>query len=789
MSNKYILYYLYNKKTNDIIKYDSKNIMDALYNAEANVPTIEQLKKYKKKDELGDQIKIKNFEEISDNIKMSISKLENKVPLYDAYSDNMYLITQDLVYYRVVYQSYRFPNKEFFLNLEKKSEQLKKKIESGQYNEKDIILKRRILRKYGLMFDFLKNFDIDELNNTYIRVFYLYANEVGKNITLCQRPSFMQHFTHIKPYYSRSEVINLALNMGLSVKDEEVDKLCLKIKDNDISAKTLLSHQEYMIKEKKVGLVQYYTLHGSYMMNQYLRNLVPYPYENKYIESLIKPMWELVDNAPAFDKDYILYRFIQDDTYLRNLEIGDIFMDSGFTSTTRDPFYRNDMYKFGFILIKIKIPKNTVGVGLCIETLSHFPHEEEIILSPKTMLRLDKRDEKCGYYHTDPRFVSQVKTRYEFTYIGKSKLEFEKREKYSDDKIVNFMEIDNIETITLEEKIRFFIKNNVNKLYQFNIKIGNKIFTVISEMYDSTGAYKDFYAMTTTNGISMYTMYNNHILFFIELLEDKSIKYMHVNFYVKYSTVDRTKVISDEDFILFISTIAHYFEIDKTVIYADYLTCDIFDEKINISNSNIPYFKEIEHLNLNQRNFSDSKKNNEISSNLNTGNPIKQENIYGGNYCIEYYNYLKFNKKRYHESNILNMELYPKFSYYQLDKFKKTDPYIILNKEDRDELYQIYDKVYKTFVDDKSKENIADFLIWIIENKCYLVENFVKKFDRIYKKDNTLDKPYYILQPATFLYNRRYINEFPEYLANETLDIDKNLLNIPKDDTRVYIRD
>ena len=105
MDKKYKLYFLTDIKENKIKYYkQADNILDILYNAEAKIPTLDLLKKYKEKDDLGEQIKKRELEEVLDMIKLSISKLENKVPLYDAYSDNMYLINQDLVYYRVVYQ-------------------------------------------------------------------------------------------------------------------------------------------------------------------------------------------------------------------------------------------------------------------------------------------------------------------------------------------------------------------------------------------------------------------------------------------------------------------------------------------------------------------------------------------------------------------------------------------------------------------------------------------------------------------------------------------------------------
>src|SRR5437868_15539673 len=104
-------------------------------------------------------------------------------------------------------------------------------------------------------------------------------------------------------------------------------------------------------------------------------------------------------------------------------------------------------------------------------------------------------------------------------------------------------------------------------------------------------------------------------------------------------------------------------------------------------------------------------------------------NFGGGIYCTDFYKYLKFNVRKY--DSISKMEVQPKFSYHNLDLMKKTTPLKILTKTDQDEIYQIYDKVYiETF--DKSKHNIADFYIWLIENKCHLVEMYVNKMSRLF---------------------------------------------------------
>jgi hypothetical protein len=51
---------------------------------------------------------------------------------------------------------------------------------------------------------------------------------------------------------------------------------------------------------------------------------------------------------------------------------------------------------------------------------------------------------------------------------------------------------------------------------------------------------------------------------------------------VKYSALDREKIIGDENFIKFISSIAYYFDIDKVIIWADYKACGIMKKLIII---------------------------------------------------------------------------------------------------------------------------------------------------------------------------------------------------------------
>lgn len=756
--SSYVLYY----KKDKLLKFIPKDeVMDNLYEFTAILPTVQEIQEYlnnKPDPEIIKLFKNKSPEEIQNKIRKDISKIDNKIPLFNIYDENIYLITRENLYNRVIYQNYRFPDKHFFNLLVKKKKDIK------EINQETDAITERKHKKLLMMIEFLEFFDLDILKNTYTNAFYNYATEVGKNLTHCTRPSFLPHFSHIKPYYTRSEMINMALNMNLIKPDntyydqERINKLCDIIRENDISAGILLQHQHHIIKENKVGLVQYYSLQGSYFINQYLRNQVRYKFKNEYLENIISSMWELINNAPAFDKDYIVYRFVKTDEYLQNIKIGDTYTESGFMSTTRDPFYKSDTYEFGFILLRIKIPKNIVGSALCVETVSHFPYEEEILFSPLSMFKLESKDDECPYYHTDNQRMAKIKTKYEFTYAGKKKIFFPERPLPEKTNPINFLHIDKMESLTLTERLHYFVNKYVNQMAQFITKIGDHNYTMTTEWYNSTGAYKNFYAANVQNGFLIYCIHNNYVLFMIELGEEDNVPYMYVNYYVKYSTLDRKKILGDENFIYFLSSIAYYFEIGNVVIYADYLTCDI------------QHIQKEENEYLEQQSKNPSEFNN-------------TNKYYGGSYCVDFYRYFKTNYKRFEDIKILNFELSPQFSYDTLDDLKLISPLKILKKDDPDEIYQRYIREYKNMVSSQD-DNLANFYIWMIENKCYLLENFVDKMSRIFKhtKRNPFSNDYYFLDPSTFLYNRKYINTYPEFIGNKKymINLKRNIISVQK---------
>jgi hypothetical protein len=736
MDNHYNI--LFNIELNILERINDEDILDKIYFLEYRVPTMADIKSCNKSKTNNDINKLINKfidkTEIINLIKDYISNLEFKMPLYDIYTSNIYLIHKENIYKRISYNHYRFASQSVLDDIKYNLNIAEKK-----YTQDNNIIITRKIKKYKLMLEFMTNFNVDILKQTYFRMIYKYSEELGKNIIFCKRPSFNKYIHNSKPYYSTIEIINLALNMNIEFNQEKLKTdyenilydLCSKISKNDISYKILLNHQKYIADNNLLGLVQYYSVQGSYYINNYLRSDA-YPIHNSFLDDIITPLWNLCINSPEFDNDYILYRFVKDDSYLQHLKIGDIFQDEGFMSTTRDPFYKSDSYQFGFILMKIIIPKNKKGAGLCVETISHFPTEQEILFAPKTKFKLVKRDTDITYHHTDYNISSKIKTRYEFEFVETVKPSINKIPFKGETKIIDFINIKSTRTLTLQEKIKYFIDTYLDELNRFYSIIDDKKLLITAEKYNSIGAYENFYGIKTQYGFSFYTIYDNYLLFLIEIGQDNnSIPIMHVNFYVKYNTLNKEKIISDESFITFISCIAYYFNIETIALYPEYKPCIS-----SLQNKNL-----IQKFNIDDKNILLDSKVDVDSSHLT------------GNYCLDFYNYLKFKTKRFSEIEVSKLDLQPLFTYYDLDYLYtlKLDNFVL--KSD-DEIYQIYNKSYKL---QYPENNIADFFIWLIDNKCYLIESFVKVLERVYINANPFTRDIYILKPINYLYNKKLI--------------------------------
>lgn len=839
---------MFNIKEGVIKRISADDAVFEMYYLRYRIPTHNELKKSGSKTDIED-------------IKRIISANERYIPLYDAFTFNIYIVQKRNVYVRVVNHDYRFPDDLILKTIMSTRDKKLVMVHTKPELENDKVFMRSI-RKADLMLEFMSQFNKDILYKTYLDVFYRYAPMIGNATYTCIRKSFIPHKSHLKPYYTKDEVVKLAMNMELiklppkmsyidfkdTLTHDDYQKICTAVQQNDISANILTQHQNYIVETDLVGLIQYYTIQGSYFMNQYLRGMTKYEYKNEYLEENIKRMWELVLNSPAFDNDYTFYRFVSADNYLKHLNIGDVFMDAGFTSTTRDPFYRNDLYKFGFILIKIKIPKGVRGVGLCLETLSHFPFEEEVILPPRAKLKLISKDDDCEYFHPDESFVSNIETRYEFEWIGNDKIEMPDRPPLPSDletKTIDFLNLDKTRTVSVREKIDYTMKKYFDPMNRIRCKIGDNTFYVVGEWYDSIGPYEEMYSIKTSEGFSMYSIYKGYILFMIEIGEVDGYSQIKVNYYTKYSRLDRRNIMGDDNFIKFISSIAHYFDIPNVTIYADYMSCDksvrgegsdiaktLSRQMIDVTTKysddlqtqnilqiqsaganiyegiidNIPkgliQKKQRAYINIQDKHHEEPRKKKNFN---NTKGDVKgtmkkerrtknvkiiesdfDESFKGGSYCLDFYRYLKYDEKRYFNTSTLTAELQPKFSYYDLDLLKIVKPTTILRKEDRDEIYQIYVKNYLLETQEE-QDTLANFYIWMIDNKCYLMDILVQKMDRLYKTDKT-DNPFkkgmYVLDAMAYLYNRRYVNTYSRYIKM-IIDEEHQLLTLPKNDYRI----
>lgn len=670
--------------------------------------------------------------------KNAISKIDNKVPLYDTFANNIFLIDKYDVYERVNNQYYRFPDKKII-------KEIKTALKNHKYKSNDE-LEKRTFRKLTMMNNFMSYFNLKILYRTYIYVFYTYSKYVGEEILTCKRKSFLPQFYHIKPYFTKTEIINMSKNIGeINVNESQLNTLCKLVRENEIGYDILLAHKKYMIKTGSLGLIQYYTLQGSGVMNPYMRNMGIYKNtRSEYFDKMIKPMWNLVLNAPEFNNKYTFYRFVKTDDYLQNLKIGDSFMENGFMSTTRNPFYKSEFHQFGFILLKINVPVNRAGVALCLETISHFPEEQEIIFPPRSIFKLIKKDENCIYYHTDEKFNGKIKTKYEFDWIENKPINFIKTNSDFDTEMIDFLKIKKSTDKLLRDKINYFEATHVNRAKQFSIKLGNVELVVLTEKYDSTKALKNFYAIGTTDGYALYAFYNNYILFFIELGTINDQTCMHVNYCAKYNSIDIDNKIKDDDLMLFYSSVAYYFGVYNVTIYANYKSCDMTTTTTNNTITRLE----------------DGDTNSDINVdavNIESENDDTNTKLFGGSYCVDFYQYITSKTKKYADINVLNIELKSTFSYFDLDLLKTISPNKILEKNDN-EIYQVYTKLYKNT---KNNDNICDFYVWLKETRCYLIDKLVDSVDKILGAQNPFKNASYKLDPITYLYNRKYIATYP----------------------------
>lgn len=636
---EYILYNYIKETFTEIKEYE---VYDKMYYDKYIIPTEQTIIEYKKKNKNHiTEYFSGNINEKIKEMRENISGIDNKIPLFDICTYNLYLVNRDDVLDKSLKENFRCPTKDTMIytkkiimksctylkyylsdeyknvfegtklnkyNFNKKMINAIQKIDMKNINDNEVLTcenyimniyrdNEKTLRRINdhikvkmintretyetlllqlvlqvvsvgykaiRMLNFLKMLDLNILNKTYNKIIDYLLDKLNNEITFVKKNDYMQEIMYSRPYFTKNELSG-------DISGENINKII-------INKKTLIKHNMFITKNKKINLIKYYTFNGSSIMNRYLRGITIY--ENKHLEKLINSLMVLIDRAPSFNNETIVYRSIHND-YLSSLKIGDIYTEMGFLSTTRDQFFTSEHYSFGNILLCIEIPTKQSGIALCIETVSLYPEENEIIFPPLSQFKLIKKDENIRHYYSGKSKYITLKYKYFFIYIGKKKRSNEyKKIKIPIMKIINLFTTDinkfkvfkntnyfvdvynNIENYKdiekkiikkispnktkLDDIINFFIKNMLDVNNQFKIKIDDKIYIANVDFYNSTDSYiksydlygkfiyKKLFANNTTNGFSICCIHNESIFFFIEIFENKENIEMHVNYSTQY---------------------------------------------------------------------------------------------------------------------------------------------------------------------------------------------------------------------------------------------------------------
>jgi len=516
--------------------------------------------------------------------KKELSKYQEIIPLYDIYSHLVYPISFNQIEDYILNKHYRFitiPQKQIFENYLKKLKSITKKSEEEKEFEDKI--------KYNLKI--IKNYDLDILEDTSVQAFYYGSTSLGQSISICRRKSFNPLLKHLTPYYSLNELIKMGQNMGMikkklspiELQNEDLHyKICREISKNDIYANEILTHKKYL--DKFYNEITFFSIYGSYFINQNLRfyqqnntfNNCPFPYYLEYSQSVSN----IFNKSPGLKDEYYLYRFIQNDSFLKDIKKGDIFVEAGIMSTTRNPFYSpEELEQFGMILLKITIPKEYDKL-LLIEGLSVFPHEEEIILPPFTKLELISKDNDFEYYHTNEKIQKSIKKRYHFKVVGQGK--YPNIPKISVSNIPTLDITTKLFSSNLDDRKREFLTTLTNKGLM-NIKILDKTISFMAMTFDSTEAYKRVYSNKDNNGILLFCFNNYSIKYGVEISNELVFNFQNRFF---SDSLD----LKDEEILHFIGIVGKLFGFTTAKVFLPYkkdkdlIYPEIFDTEKSFSN-------------------------------------------------------------------------------------------------------------------------------------------------------------------------------------------------------------
>jgi hypothetical protein len=512
-----------------------------------------------------------SYKEINKNkafiqkMKDEVSKLRYYIPMFDINSKNLHIITPDNLKKVILDQDYRLVNENNIIIIKLAMKKINK---ANSYN-KDVIL-----HKLEKNVNFLECFNLDILTKTFNSLIKDYKDEFNF-LTDCIKPSYFPYLKYINPYYTKKELFCMYKNMNIRNKSKD---LCKLVSDYDISYFILLKHYIYLKKNFADSYIELYSLLGAFYINDYLR------YESLqdiFLEKIIDNLYSIIKKAPAFDKDYYVYRLVEEDSFLKHLKINDIFTEKGLLSVSRNQFYDYRSNVFGLCLMRIKLPKNVQGIGICIENISLFPEEQEILLGP-AKLRLKQIDDDFKYYHIDDLASQKIKKKYDFEYVQPNPIKF----KYG--KSIDIIHLDfqklKVDGKSYLDKINNFYKNyctslNTHKYFYANIKNKKYLFQVF--ILESTRVYDKYFFLQNSKDKQdlMYILQQDVNTGKINLLiEIKDI--ISLNYIFKY--IGSNNIFKTEDLLDFVSDISAAFDINNIIIHSDYTSyTELTDNNLN----------------------------------------------------------------------------------------------------------------------------------------------------------------------------------------------------------------
>jgi hypothetical protein len=492
--------------------------------------------------------------------KILLSSYQDLIPMYDIYTQQIYPIEKEYIYSKLNDSHYRFINYEIKKWITQQYEKYKIKIKKVKGDEKQQM--EELILRLEKMLKIIDNYDIDKLIDTSYKVLYKYGT-LGVKISICKRNSFHPFIFYLKPYYTKIELIKLGQNMGINkfkvddlIDEEKHYSICKNISNNDVSFDEIKSDTLKIINNNTISDICFYSFIGASLLNNFLRNQSENKI-NKFFYDRLTSIVNTIKNASLLEKDYQIYRFIDNDEFIKDLKIGETFIDSGFTSTTRDPFYSPGLNgNFGLILIKINLKKNIKGEGAFIEHFSLFPTEEEYLLPPNTKLKLISKDDKFKYYHVNSNFEKIIYKKYEFELI-KNDYSWLSKINVIDEDIPIFVS----DNITGNNKLDLFnsFKNLANSFYQ--IQINDYVFTLF--YFDSTTSYSKFYYNKIEKGLSLiYFDKNGYPLINIEMGKE-----MVVNYINQYYFYNEKEEFNEKHLLEILLKLGEIFNYKKAIIF------------------------------------------------------------------------------------------------------------------------------------------------------------------------------------------------------------------------------